>query len=70
MKGTVELGLSFPRKSNKQSKENLEVWSNSYWCGYKVVRRSMFGYLVKYMNAPISNLVVFQEGKCSGALIL
>jgi len=53
LKGTTKLGLFFPRKTS-QDEGNMEVWTDSDWCGERMDRRSTFGYFFKYMHAPIS----------------
>jgi len=53
LKGTTYWGIFFP-KVNEQNEVVLEAFSDSDWCGEKVGRRSTYGYLFKYLDAPIS----------------
>jgi len=56
LKGTLDLGLFFSRKTYQNQVKNgvvLEAWSDLDWCGDKVERKNTFDYLFKYMNAPI-----------------
>ncbi|GAU50842.1 hypothetical protein TSUD_232190 [Trifolium subterraneum] len=53
LKGTRDFGLAFPT-SNKESKIELEGFSDSDWCGDKEDRRSTSGYWFRFKNSPIS----------------
>jgi hypothetical protein len=53
LKGTQDFGLAFPT-SNKESKIELEGFSDSDWCGDKEDRRSTSGYWFRFKNSPIS----------------
>jgi len=47
------LGIFFP-KVDDHNGAMLEAFSNSDWCGDIVERRSTYGYLLRYLGAPIS----------------
>ncbi|GAU23292.1 hypothetical protein TSUD_237460 [Trifolium subterraneum] len=51
LKGTQDFGLAFPT-SNKESKIELEGFSDSDWCGDKEDRRSTSGYWFRFKNSP------------------
>ncbi|GAU33196.1 hypothetical protein TSUD_206550 [Trifolium subterraneum] len=53
LKDTQDFGLAFPT-SNKESKIELEGFSDSDWCGDKEDRRSTSGYWFRFKNSPIS----------------
>ena len=53
LKGTSDFGLLFPI-GNDQNKSCIKAYSDLDWCGDKVERKSTFGYLFKYLDAPIS----------------
>jgi len=53
LRGTTELVLHYPTKTNSWDRV-LEGWSDSDWYGDKVQRKSTNGYLLKYMNVPVS----------------
>ncbi|GAU39052.1 hypothetical protein TSUD_396570 [Trifolium subterraneum] len=53
LKGTKDFGLVFPT-NNKESKIELEGFSDSDWCGDKDDRRSKSGYWFRFKNSPIS----------------
>ncbi|XP_052736064.1 secreted RxLR effector protein 161-like [Vigna angularis] len=53
LKGTADFGLFFPKKSDSTDGV-LRAWSYSDWCGDQVDRKNTYGYLFKYMGAPIS----------------
>ena len=53
LKGTTDLGIFFPKADN-QNGAMLEAFSDSDWCGDRVERRSTYGYLFRYLSAPIS----------------
>jgi hypothetical protein len=53
VKGTLKFGLIFPAANNEGEAE-LEVYSNSDWCGDRMDRRSTYGYLFKINGAAIS----------------
>ncbi|GAU32293.1 hypothetical protein TSUD_63100 [Trifolium subterraneum] len=53
LKGTQDFDLAFPT-SNKESKIELEGFSDSDWCGDKEDRRSTSGYWFRFKNSLIS----------------
>ena len=53
LKGTSDFGLLFPI-GNDQNRSYIEAYSDSDWCSDKVERKSTSGYLLKYLDAPIS----------------
>ena len=53
MKGTLEYGILFPRKTDQKTM-SLLGYSDSDWCGNKTNRKSTTGYLFKFLGALIS----------------
>ncbi|RDX79163.1 hypothetical protein CR513_40444, partial [Mucuna pruriens] len=53
LKGTSDFDLLFPI-GNDQNKSCIEAYSDLDWCVDKVERKSISGYLFKYLDAPIS----------------
>ena len=53
LKGTTDWGIFFP-KADDHNGAMLEAFSESDWCGDKVERKSTYGYLFRYLSAPIS----------------
>ena len=53
VKGTLEYGVLFPRKTDQRTMSLLE-YSDSDWCGDKTDRKSTIRYLFKFLGAPIS----------------
>jgi len=48
--------LFFPKRFAEQIEAGnvLEAWSDSDWCGDKVERKNTYGYLFKFLGAPVS----------------
>jgi len=53
LKGTTTWGIFFP-KADEHKGVVLEAFSDSDWCGDKMERKSTYGYLFRYLDAPIS----------------
>jgi len=53
LKGTTGWEIFFP-KADEENEVVLEAFSDLDWCGDKVERRSSYGYLFRYLDAPIS----------------
>jgi len=53
LKGNTDWGMFF-LKADEQNEVVLEAFFDSDWCGDKVERMSTYGYLFRYLDAPIS----------------